>query len=356
MGPSGPLFVSLVITYNSTVMSRARRTPENALREELPARGRFLLAVSGGIDSMSLLYACAAVQKKIQAHLEVAHVDHGIRKDSAKDADLVAREAERLGFPFHLKKGAPPKTGNLEAWGRSLRYKFFAVVLEKAGLDYVLTAHTASDVAENFLMRLLSNKEPRAILRLDPRRKCIRPFLDISRAEIERYAQSRGVPFCADLTNADTRFLRNRGRHKLIPLLQEQFDPRIVEVLSNRAERWAQDFSVLDDLCEEVLKRLAGATPWSKPWRRGLLSELSQCPQALHWRVVEQALFPKLGFRVGGRHARWVVDLLRGEREAVELPGGVCLRSKDGAIAFFEPSDSKASVAAAGRAMTKCGP
>ena len=324
-------------------MSRGRPTIAQALRDSLRRGGRYLLAVSGGIDSMTLLHACVGAQRKLGIHMEVAHVDHGVRCESTEDAAFVEAETRRVGLPFHLKNIKPPARGNIEAWGRRARYEFFSEICKARSLDYVLTAHTANDVAETFLMRLLSNKELRPIERINCDRKRLRPLLAVPRAEIERYARTHGLAYRSDSTNADEHFLRNRVRHKLIPLLEEQFDKRAVEVLALRAGRVAEDLKVLDEICRRAVEHAVDSPLWTKAWRRKIVAEMAKLPEPLHWRIAETLLLSELGFRIGALHGGRVAELLKGGCVKVELPGARTLRSYRGAIVLSRTLDGRRS-------------
>jgi tRNA(Ile)-lysidine synthase len=124
---------------------------------------RLLLAVSGGPDSVALLHLLHELQEEFQLHLEVAHLQHGIRGEEAKeDARFVAELTGGLNLPFHLKEANLPQIksaagkGNLEALAREERYRFFAEVARERKLGKVATAHTLDDQAETVLMCLLS--------------------------------------------------------------------------------------------------------------------------------------------------------------------------------------------------------
>src|SRR5258706_5099653 len=132
---------------------------ENAL---LSPGDRILVAVSGGPDSVALLNLLVELRETMELHLEVAHLQHGIRGQAARnDAVFVEQLAARFGLPFHLKEVNLPHMrssagkGNLEALGREQRYRSFAEVVRTRGLDRVATAHTIDDQAETVLMWFL---------------------------------------------------------------------------------------------------------------------------------------------------------------------------------------------------------
>jgi tRNA(Ile)-lysidine synthase len=302
----------------------------------LPRSSRLLVAVSGGIDSVALLHGCCALAEPLANTIHVAHVDHGIRKESAEDAAFVRDLAVRLECPFYQKAVQPPGPGcNLEQWGRTVRYAFFCEVLDRAGLDVVLTAHTADDVAETFLMRILSNKELHGIARRDSRRRLVRPMLAVPREEVVAYAEAQGLSFREDQTNTDNRFLRNRVRNVLLPVLKREFDPRAVEVLAHRAAAAADDLECLRSCVKPALVQLRDFEFGSREWRRAARSRISKTRPELAWRIAESLFRDKLGFNLSRGHARQLAELLTAKRSRLELPCGVTILSKKGAI-FIE--------------------
>ena len=172
----------------------------------LPA-DRVLVAVSGGPDSVALLHLLFDLREELQLHLEVAHLQHGIRGEEAKeDARFVSELAEKLGVPFHLKEVNLPRIrsaagkGNLEALARAERLRFFADVVREQSLDKVATAHTQDDQAETVLMRFLRGSGMKGLGGMAPVHRIdsigtdspsglivIRPLLEVSKAEILKY-------------------------------------------------------------------------------------------------------------------------------------------------------------------------
>ena len=289
----------------------------------MPAESRLLLAVSGGIDSIALLHAAVSLRKLMKWELQVAHVDHGLREESGHEARLVSQIASGLGLRFHLRKLEPPRRENLEAWGRRERYRFFKQILANENLDFVVTAHTADDVAETLLMRLLANKELKSIVSHDLSRRCLRPLLRVPRREVERYAGRHRLVYCQDRSNFDTRLLRNRVRHELLPLIERLFDPRAKEILAYRAQAVAEDIDELYRAIGPSVTKLESMSFGSPKWRRAVGSELSRLGPALRWRLCETLMKPKLGFNLGREASR------RLERVLTTDPGMGVVRHVD---------------------------
>ncbi len=313
-------------------MSRSKSSVIKTLRHELPRNSSLLVACSGGIDSIALLHGCAALQRELSLKIEVAHLDHGLRKESVKDAHFVRKICKQLKFPFHLKRVKPSiKSGNIEDWGRKQRYIFFTALVKKRKLSLILTAHNANDVAETFLMRLVSNKELNSIIKYDPDRKLLRPLLAVPRSAIEEYVSSKELEHIEDLTNQNTTFLRNRIRHKLLPLLRQEFDRRIVETVAERATALADDYVALNSAISAHLKLLAAHKFGSKSWLQLLISILKDLHPALRSRL-SLAILNSYGIYLGRDHGERFAEFILSRRLGLELPGGIRFQARNGGI------------------------
>jgi tRNA(Ile)-lysidine synthase len=320
---------------NSFIVSKRRISIPTALRRHIPEASRVLVAVSGGRDSAVLLHSLLGVQRLLKLHIEVCHVDHGLRPCSKDDALFVSSWCSQLGVPCHVcRLGPRPEQSNLEAWARRERYAAFAQVQKEKQLQLLLTAHTANDMAETLLMRLIARKELTSIEESDSRRNVLRPLLEIDRAQIDEYVTTHGVPHVEDPTNTDTIFVRNRVRHELLPLLAERFDPSIVWILSEQARSFAQDSDALRaaaNVVVEVVGELReGDTEWLDRCRR----ELQAVSPAIRWRVVQRLCVPRLGFVVGESKATAMLGVICGEDTALDLGQGLSLTRDGGGLRF----------------------
>lgn len=186
------------------------------LRERTSEDSRIALAVSGGIDSMVLLHACVATRKLVpHRELCVVTVDHGTRPGSLGDSLFVQKIATRFDFPVFLKRFDLGERAS-EHSCREARYSFF----DGLDVDYVALAHNRDDQAETLLINLLRGTHVGGMpeVRSD---RYIRPLLNVSREEINKWALRWGVRWREDPTNRSPRYLRNRVRHELLPLFEE---------------------------------------------------------------------------------------------------------------------------------------
>lgn len=268
---------------------------------EMRRSGMFLpgervgVAVSGGPDSILLLRFMSELARELGLCLSAIHFNHRLRgAESNEDQRFVAQTADGLKVEFHhaaadVARYARQSKRNLEAAARELRYRFFFSLIRQGTLDRVATAHTANDQAETVLLRLLRGAGTRGLSGIFPvlEGKVVRPFLSVTRAEIEGEIERRRLPFRVDRSNLDERFSRNRLRRQLLPLIEKDFNPQIVPALKQFADRARDDETYLEQQAAEI----------ARPWRIREGSEekiparpLAQFPPALQRRVLRHML------------------------------------------------------------------
>jgi tRNA(Ile)-lysidine synthase len=203
---------------------------------------RIGIGVSGGADSVALLRLLAELRGRLCVQLLVLHFHHQLRGAEADEDELfVAGLARELGFDFVPDRadvaGEARRNGwNLEDAARRLRYQFFASVADSHGLSRVAVAHTANDQAETVLAHLFRGTGPTGLAGIYPvAGRIIRPLLDIGHDELREYLLRLNQPWREDATNGDTSRTRARIRHKLLPLLQREFEPASVAHLGRLA-------------------------------------------------------------------------------------------------------------------------
>jgi tRNA(Ile)-lysidine synthase len=188
---------------------------------------RILVAVSGGVDSMSLLHALSVLRSKLGFSLLAHGVDHGLRAAAVGELDAAEDFAQQLGVPFTRSKVKLRPGGNIQHRARELRYAALETAAKRWQATLLATAHHADDRAETVLLRLLRGAGPEGLAVLPARAgQRIRPLIRVARAAIVAHAARHKVPSSDDPSNADARFLRSRVRHELLPLL-EQMSPGI---------------------------------------------------------------------------------------------------------------------------------
>ena len=300
---------------------------------------RVLAAVSGGADSVALLCALHRLRDELVVILAVAHLDHGIRPDTAEDWALVRTLSDDLGLPLVFERVDVParareKRLNLEQAARLARREFLERAAIEAGAERIALGHTRTDVAETVLLHLLRGAGPRGLRGILP---CtppyVRPLILVSRAEARAFCQAEGIPFRDDPTNDDRRLLRNVMRLEVLPILA-RFNPQAEAALA-RAGR----------LCADAEEALAWtASSWPRLCGKGG-SPSTSCGTS--HRACRPSLCAERPKRLGPRqkNATWVRSWMRWPRAGVRSTSPVASPpgSEAGSFPLTRPRDLASS-------------
>lgn len=194
--------------------------------------GSYVIAVSGGVDSMVLLHLMAAMP---DIQVIVAHVDHGIRSDSSEDRLLVQEVSKAYQLPFYYTEARLGAEAS-EAEARKARYVFLREIQKQTKAKSLITAHHQDDVLETALLNLLRGTKHRGLVSLSSRADVLRPLLDFDKSDILTYAQLHSLRWREDSTNTDLRYLRNRIRHVVLPKLNVQDRQKLLEIIHETRE------------------------------------------------------------------------------------------------------------------------
>ena len=270
------------------------------------------IAVSGGADSVCLLYVLRELASRWDLRFCVLHLNHGLRgKDSADDAEFVRDLAAEFGLPFVLREAdLSDFSGNLEEIGREARLAFFQDEITSGMAHRVATGHTRSDQAETVLFRFLRGAGTAGLAGIRPVTKTglVRPLIAIDREDVERFLADRGIPWREDVSNRDLRFARNRIRHELLPGLARTWNPSIIPALAQTAD-WAL---AEEAYWETEINRLASLNLKEKTGFVLLeTSCLKSLPLAVGRRLVRRAMEVGKGDPLGIEfaHVNAVLDL-----------------------------------------------
>lgn len=325
------------------------------------------IAVSGGADSVALLLLLLELREKLGIVLSVVHFNHKLRgKASDADEKFVAKLASKHGLEFHtasldVAKKAKIERANLEDAARRARYDYFRSLAESGTCTRIAIAHTANDQAETVLAHLLRGTGLAGLGGIHPvAGPVIRPLLNVRRNELRRFLRARKQTWREDVSNLDTKRMRARIRRKLLPLLEKQFQPAIVEHLATLAGLAREDEAFLDALADKRLRALVqtnekGARiavddliqPWNK---KGFNAENIEGPEkteatiALNTRMVRrivESVKPRAG-QLGVIHVEAVLELARSGQNgsSLALPGGVEVRKERDAL-MFHPIENR---------------
>jgi tRNA(Ile)-lysidine synthase len=317
-----------------------------------------VVAVSGGADSTALLLAVDELKKagKVVAKIWTAHLDHGLRESSARDAKWVSQLTKQLGYsPIigrrKVREIAELKGDNLEQVARNARYDFLEKAARRKQARFVLTAHTMDDQAETIMMHLMRGSasiggiQSKRALSKDGTIQLVRPLLWARRSDTEDYCRLRKHDFIDDEMNVDERYSRVKVRKHLLPLMQT-FNSRVVEALSRTATLLREDSDVLQ---QNAAKLLENATLTAKTSNRKTkipvlnVQVLVGAPAALRRRALRQWITEARGNarRLEMAHLVAVERLLEGEAggRVAELPNGAKVRRRRGQLEFEVEND-----------------
>jgi tRNA(Ile)-lysidine synthase len=195
----------------------------------IPDGGKYVVAVSGGVDSMALLHL---ISKNKNTNIIVAHFDHGIRLDSNEDLQLVKEISENYGFIFESEQGNLGSQAS-EATARSARYNFLNKVKIKHGANAIITAHHQDDIIETCFINILRGTGRRGITSLTSTAVVFRPLIGISKKHIIDYAVQNNLKWREDITNNDPKYLRNNLRINILNNFNNEDRARTLKIIED---------------------------------------------------------------------------------------------------------------------------
>lgn len=224
-----------------------------------------VIGVSGGPDSMALLNVLISLKKdnKLNCKIIVAHINHGIRAEAEEETKYVENFCKKNEIECFIKRenveeiAKEQKIGTEEA-GRKLRYSFFEEVAKKVNANKIATAHTANDNAETILMNLMRGSGTSGLKGIEAKRdnKYIRPLIECTRKEIEEYCQKNKLEPKLDKTNNENIYTRNKIRNVLLPLIESEFNPNIINSLNRMSQIVREENEYLQKQVEKIYKEV----------------------------------------------------------------------------------------------------
>lgn len=249
------------------------------------APGTYVVAVSGGVDSVVLLHL---LRGQDQAKLIVAHFDHGIRDDSARDRAFVQQLAVKYAVPFVYDNGQLGREAS-EAQAREARYAFLHRVRQASGARAVITAHHEDDLLETAILNMLRGTGRKGLSSLKSTEALYRPLLRTKKQALISYAQANGLTWHEDSTNTDTTYLRNYVRRKIMPHFEgearEQLRAYITQAQATNEE--------IDTLLAEQLAAQPSPNTLDRHWFIMLPHEVAREVMAAWLRANEIAGFDR---------------------------------------------------------------
>ena len=251
-----------------------------------------LLAISGGADSVCLFFAL----KELGYNVELAHCNFKLRgKESDEDEYFVRELANKYGVKYHVnsfetQKYASEQKISIQMAARDLRYKWFDELLAVNNLDFVITAHHKDDNVETFFINLIRGTGVNGLCGIKAKnKKIIRPLLEISRQEIERYLTKNKIKYRNDSSNSEVKYLRNKIRHQLMPLLKEM-NPNIEQIITN-------EIFVLDGVSKVFQEQMTAIKERLLVQKEGIYKlNISELIELQHLEVILFEILKPFGF------------------------------------------------------------
>ena len=285
-----------------------------------------VVGVSGGPDSVCLLYLLYGLKNEFRLKLHIAHLDHMLRKDSYKDRELVEKLGVELKIPVISKKiniKTMAKCGSIEEIARNARFDFFFSLAKEVKAEKIALGHNFDDQAETVLMRIIRGTGLYGLSGILPKRRMagfdiIRPLIEVKRKEIESFLKRRKIKARIDTSNKEDLFFRNKIRNKLLPLLKKEYNNNIQEVLSNLAQSAGCDYDFLLRSTERLMRKKGG---------KFKTDELKKIHPAILRLILRSSIAGVKGDtrRITFKHIREMEDLIlnRPKNSIVDLPKGV---------------------------------
>lgn len=320
---------------NNLLLENTRRLLRE--REMLPPHAHVLVAVSGGADSVALLYAMHYLRTEFTVdRLSAVHIHHGLRGDEAdRDEAIVKAHCERLNVPLYVRRidvaaVAASMHCGLEEAGRAVRYDVFDELLASEEFTHLATAHTQNDNTETVLLHLARGTSPAGLCGIPAvRGRYIRPLLTTVRTDVEAFCEENLLTYGTDSTNADTAFARNRIRNCIVPHLYT-LNPRIHEAVSRLSVMANEDEAYWVNAVQTMLGECTVSI--------GVYDakKIAALPSALQRRLIQRIIVDG-GGECEERHVRDVMSLLK-HRGSIKVGGNVSVSVTQGFLTVGDVS------------------
>jgi tRNA(Ile)-lysidine synthase len=292
---------------------------------------RIVIGVSGGADSVALSLALNSLKKNFHLKLYIAHLDHRLRRSSAKDARFVKKLAQGLKIPAYLGLTdvmAQATKGSTEEAARKARLDFLFKIARTVKAKKIALGHNFDDQAETVLMRILKGTGLYGLSGILPKRtiggfQVIRPLLEIKKSQIKQYLNTRHIKPCLDISNTKDIYFRNKLRNRLIPLLEKEYNANVKQALWNLGQTAGSDYDFLLGIAQKKLQKKRMSFN---------LEQLNKLHPALLRIIARQAIAGLKGDtrRITFQHLREIEDLIsrRPFNSIVDLPKGISVVKK----------------------------
>ena len=228
----------------------------------IQAKDKIVLGVSGGPDSITMLDILRQIQEEFDFEIVVAHINHMIRKEAIQDEEYVKKYCEKNSIEFFVKRidvmsvANNRKIGTEEA-GRFVRYEFFDEILKQTESNKIAIAHNKNDKVETIIMHLLRGSGLSGLKGIEPiRENVIRPLIECERKEIEKYCDENRLEPRIDKTNFENDYTRNKIRNIVIPYIEKELNPNIIETIDRLSEVVKKEDRYLEKVALDVYDKI----------------------------------------------------------------------------------------------------
>lgn len=229
----------------------------------IQANDKLVLGVSGGPDSLFMLYILNKLKEQLKFEIVVAHINHMIREEANSEEEFVKEFCRKIDTEFYSKRIDVEKYANnnkigLEEAGRKIRYEFFEEVLEKTNSNKIAIAHNKNDKVETIIMHLLRGSGISGLQGIEPIKdnKMIRPIIEIERTEIEQYCEKNELEPRIDKSNFENKYTRNKIRNIVIPYIKQEFNPNIIDTITRLSEIITEENQYLIKQTEQTYQEI----------------------------------------------------------------------------------------------------
>jgi len=224
---------------------------------------KIVLGVSGGPDSISMLNILNEIKEQFKFEIYVAHINHMIREEAEDDEIYVQNYCKKNNIEFYVKRidvqqfANTNKIGTEEA-GRNIRYEFFEEVMQEVGANKIGIAHNKNDKIETIIMNLIRGSGISGLKGIEPIRdnKYIRPLIECERQEIEQYCEKNNLNPRIDKTNFENDYTRNKIRNIVIPYIQKEFNPNIIQTMDRLSQVATEESDYINKQTDEIYQKL----------------------------------------------------------------------------------------------------
>lgn len=308
---------------------------------------KWIVAVSGGPDSMALWHSLLHLSQVFGFELVVAHLNHGLRaSESDEDAAWVEQATKHPEIPFFIKKVdteavAKERKLGIEETARALRYEFFDCVAKETGATKIATGHNLDDQAETVFMRLVRGAGMDGLGGIPPvnckgELTLVRPLIQVTRAEILDFLKQGEKLFRIDKSNSDPKYRRNFVRHELLPRIEEEWNPAVKTILARSAEQHRAVYAYIEEEAQRWWSRAVRTEGTNFKLKGGVLKKASPFIQQEIVKRVIRKLAPQSTERFNYDHFVQTTNLLteRPKQPKICLPDGILVEKRGKELLF----------------------